>query len=119
MRATVPAQAGRPSAQLTTEVVALAHEAKRREAELDAATAAFRSTQNEIKERLRASNVRRVAADGLIVTWSAIKGRPSYDWTAIRSAATAAGIDLTQYERTGEPSDRLVIQVVGQSCPAA
>ena len=54
MRAAVPAQAGKPSAQLTAEVVALAREAKRHEAELDAATAAFRSTQNEIKERLRA-----------------------------------------------------------------
>jgi hypothetical protein len=103
MRAAVPAQVGRPSAQLTAEIVALAHEAKRREAELDVATAAFRSTQNEIKERLRAGNVRRVAADGVSVLWSAIKGRPSWDWPAIRGAAAAAGIDLNQYERTGTP----------------
>jgi hypothetical protein len=119
MRAAVPAQAGRPSAQLTAEVIALAHEAKRIEAELDAATAAYRGTQNEIKERLRAANVRRVVGDGVSVLWSAIKGRPSYDWPAIREAAGAAGIDLTQFERTGDASDRLVIQVVGQSCSAS
>lgn len=118
MRAVVPTQPDKPDARLTAEVVALAHEAKRREAEADAATAALRSTQNEIKERLRAANVRRVVGDGVSVLWSAIKGRPSYDWPAIRAAASAAGFDLTQFERTGEPSDRLVVQVVGQSHPA-
>jgi hypothetical protein len=51
------------------------------------------------------------------VLWSAVKGRPSYDVPAIREAAAAAGIDLTKFERTGEPSDRLVIQVTGQSRP--
>ena len=114
MRSAVPARVSQPSAQLTAEVVALAREAKRREAELDAAVAALRTTQNEIKERLRADNVRRVASDGVSVTWSAIKGRPSWDMPAIRDAATAAGIDLNRYERTGEPSDRLVVQVAEQ-----
>jgi hypothetical protein len=112
IRSAVPHQPNQPSARLTAAVVALAREAKRREAELDAA--ALRATQNEIKERLRADNVRRVASDGVSVTWSAIKGRPSRDMPAIRDAATAAGIDLKQYERTGEPSDRLVVQVAGE-----
>jgi hypothetical protein len=32
---------------------------------------------------------------------------------AIRDAATAAGIDLTQFETTGAPSDRLDIRIAG------
>jgi len=118
MRTAVPTSAApeaRPEA--AAEIAALAREAKRFEAELAAATTAFRAAQHEIKERLLANGVRRIAADGVSVLWSAVKGRPSYDIPAIREAAAAAGIDLTQFERTGEPSDRLVIQVTGQSRP--
>ena len=60
---------------------------------------------------MRAEGVRRVAADGVSVIWSAIKGRPAYDMPAIRAAAAAAGIDLAEFETTGAPTDRLVIIV--------
>jgi hypothetical protein len=120
MRAAVPTEtAPEVIPEFAAEIVALAREAKRCEAELETATAALRATQHEIKERLTAGNVRRVVADGVSVLWSAVKGRPSYDMPAIREAAAAAGIDLTKHERTGDPSDRLVIQVAAQSRPAA
>jgi hypothetical protein len=111
MRAAVPAQPVAPSPEFAAEIAALAREAKRREAELAAATTAFRRAQYEIKERLQVTGVRRVVADGVRLTWSAVKGRPSYDTKAIREAATAAGIDLTQFETTGQASDRLDIRI--------
>jgi len=55
--------------------------------------------------------VRRVASDGVSVVWSPIKGRPSYDMPAIRKAAAQVGIDLAQFETTGDPSDRLTITI--------
>ena len=109
--ARVPSAANKPSRALVADVVALAREAKRREAALDAATAALREVQHAIKENMRAEGVRRVAAAGVSVIWSAIKGRPAYDMPAIRAAAAAAGIDLAEFETTGAPTDRLVIIV--------
>jgi hypothetical protein len=63
---------------------------------------------------LRAHGLRRVTSDGVRVSWSAVKGRLSYDITGIREAAAKAGVDVAKFERTGEPSDRLTIQVVEQ-----
>jgi len=45
--------------------------------------------------------------------WSAVKGRPSYDMKAIHAAAVAAGINLAQFETTGQASDRLDIRIAG------
>lgn len=120
LRHAVPTQpsAEPPDPQFVAEIVDLARTAKSRRYELDAATTRLREIEHEIRERLRSRNVRRVTADGASVTWSAVKGRPSYNMPAIREAAAAAGIDLTQFETTGDPSDRLVIQVIGQSRPA-
>jgi hypothetical protein len=107
------------SAEQAAAIVALAVKVLQCELKADAATAAQREAEHEIKELMRAANVRRAGADGVSVTWSPVKGRPSYDMPAIRAAASAAGVDLTKFERAGEPSDRLVIRAVGQSRPAA
>jgi hypothetical protein len=100
-----------PDPQFVAEIATMARETKRREAALDAATAALRTAQLELKDRLRARGFRRIAGDGVTVTLSAVKGRPAYDMKAIREAAAAAGIDLNQFETTGESSDRLVINL--------
>ena len=63
--------------------------------------------------------MRRIDGDDITVTWSAVKGRPSYDMKGIREAAAKAGIDLAEYETMGDPSDRLVIRAAGQSRTAA
>jgi len=113
IRATVPAQTVAPSPEFVAEIAALARQAKRCETDVDAAVAAHRATQQAIKDRLSASNVRRIDSDGVRLVWSAVKGRPSFDTKAIREAAAAAGIDLTQFETTGAASDRLDIRVAG------
>jgi hypothetical protein len=85
----------------------------------DAAVSDLREAEHDIKERLRTKGVSRIVGDSVTVTWSAVKGRPSFDMKGIREAAVKAGIDLAEYETTGEPSDRLVIRVAGQSRSAA
>jgi hypothetical protein len=115
-RARVPPETAElPDPQFIAEIAELARGAKQREAALEAATAAFRAAQLELKDRLRARGLRRVVGDGMTVTWSPVKGRPSFDMKAIREAATAAGIDITRFETVGESSDRLSIQMAGQS----
>ena len=59
---------------------------------------------------MRAKGFRKVIGNGMSVTWSPVKGRASFNMPAIREAAANAGIDLAQYETTGEATDRLVIQ---------
>ena len=114
----MPTGAVAPTPDLAAKIVKLAREAKRREVALDAATTALREVQHAIKENMRAEGVHRVATDGVSVTWSAVKGRPAYDMPAIRAAATAAGINIAQFETIGAPTDRLVIQIAGSSRPA-
>jgi hypothetical protein len=97
--------------QLVAELADLARAVKRLEAETDAAGAKLRGAQNEIRERMRANGLRRVASDGVSITWSAVRGRPAYDVPKIREAAAAAGIDVEQFRTVGDPTDRLIIQV--------
>jgi hypothetical protein len=111
VRATVPAQIDEPTPEFVAEIVKLARHAKCLEGEAELAFAAHRATQQDIKDRLSANNVRRIDGDGVRLVWSAVKGRPSYDMKAIREAAASAGIDLTQFETTGAASDRLDIRI--------
>jgi hypothetical protein len=100
-----------PDPQFVAEIVDLAREAKGRRALLKRATADLREIEHNIKERLRAKNVRHVKDGDVSVIWSAVRGRPSYDMPAIREAAAKAGVDLAEFERTGEPSDRLTVRI--------
>jgi hypothetical protein len=50
------------------------------------------------------------------VSWSPVAGRTSVNLEQLRTAAAAAGFDLTPYEQVGESSDRLIIQVL-DVCP--
>jgi hypothetical protein len=70
-----------------------------------------REAEEEIKQVLRDYGTRRVNAGGISISWSALKGRPSWDWPALRAAAEEAGLDLSEFETTGEPSDRLQIRL--------
>jgi len=113
VRTTVPAQIAEPNPEFVAEIVKLARHAKCLEGEAELAFAAHRAAQQDIKDRLSANNVRRVDSDGVRLVWSAVKGRPSFDMRAIREAAAAAGIDLNQFETTGQASDRLDIRIAG------
>jgi hypothetical protein len=108
-----------PDPQFVAEIADLARDAKQRRAAIGQTTAALREAEHEIKERLRAKGLRQIIGKGVTVTWSAVKGRPSYDMKAIREAAAKAGVDLAEYETVGEAADRLVIRVTGQSRSAA
>ena len=60
---------------------------------------------------LREKGVRKILG---VVTWSKVAagGRTSYDnKVRIKAAAIIAGIDVEQYKTTGEPSDRLTIEI--------
>jgi hypothetical protein len=111
-RTDVPTRAG-PEAdpQFVAEIADLAREAKRHEAEGDAASERLRRVQHEIRERLRSRGLNRITGDGVAVTWSGVKGRQSFDMKAIREAAAAAGIDVEQFSTVGEPTDRLLIRI--------
>jgi hypothetical protein len=103
--------ADKPDPQFVAEIADLARAAKQQESESDTAHAKLRQLQHDIRERLRARGVNRIAGDGVAVTWSPVKGRESFDMKAIREAAAAAGIDLAQFETVGEPTDRLTIRL--------
>jgi hypothetical protein len=108
----VPRQtADRPDPQFVAEIADLARAIKRQESENDTANAKLRELQHDIRERLRARGVNRIAGDGVAVTWSSVKGRGSFDMKGIREAAAAAGIDLAQFETVGDPTDRLTIRL--------
>jgi hypothetical protein len=83
-----------------------------REAELATAAGAeakARDAGQRIKDILREAGTRRVDVRGLRITWSALKGRPSWDMPRLREAAGRIGLDLAPFERVGDPSDRLTV----------
>jgi hypothetical protein len=104
-----------PDPQFVAEIADLAHAVKQQEADADLATTKLRELQHEMRERLRNRGINRVTGHGVSVTWSPVKGRQSFDMKRIREAAAAAGIDLSEYETVGEPIDRLVITIRGNS----
>jgi hypothetical protein len=121
IRCAVPVQppAELPDPQFGAEIADMARAARGRRRIVEVATTDLREIEHEIRKRLRDKGLRRVEGYGVSVVWSPVKGRPSYDMQAIREAAANAGIDLTEYETVGDPTDRLVIRVAGQSRSAA
>jgi len=69
-----------------------------------------RRLQEEIKQKLRDSNVRKIPG---LVTWSSQKGRQSYDMKALKEAAVAAGIDIEKFSTVGDATDRLLVNYKG------
>lgn len=84
----------------------VARMAKNRAAE---AAAEAREKEDEIKDLLSRAGAKSFKRAGMSVTWSSVKGRPSWDNKGIREAAEAAGIDLSAFSTVGEPTDRLTI----------
>lgn len=94
--------------QFAAEIRGLAVELRACEAERDRNESLVRMAQEMIKSRLREKGVKKIPG---VLTWSAVKGRQSYDNKAIKQAAIDAGIDIEQFSTVGEPTDRLVIQI--------
>jgi hypothetical protein len=94
--------------QFAAEMRDMAVDYKARELLGEENDAELRRLQTKIKSRLREKGVRKIPG---VLTWSNVKGRPSYDNKAIREAATTAGVDVERFQTVGEPTDRLAIQI--------
>lgn len=97
--------------QFVAEIADLARAARQCEIAEQQNAERLREIQSEIRDRLRAKGLRKVSGDGFSVTWSPVKGRPSYDNKRLREAASAAGIDVESFSAVGDPTDRLNITV--------
>lgn len=88
--------------QLAQRLVNVERQARSRrdEAERELAVAS-----EDIKEFLRTRNTRRVKGPGFTISYTTIQGRKSLD----KEAMKADGIDLSLYEREGDPSERLTV----------
>jgi hypothetical protein len=108
-RAIPPLSTANADPQFVTEIRELAVAHKARQGDVEAATIKVREVQHEIRERLRAKGLRRVAGDDFSVTWVSVKGRQGFDVKALSAAAAAA--DVSEFESISDPTDRLDIRV--------
>lgn len=92
--------------QFIAEIIDLARAVKQYDKAVDADTAALRTAQQAIKDRLRDHKVRRVPG---VCTWTPVKGRAGWDNKAIRETLEAQGIDMDVFKTEGEAGDRLQI----------
>lgn len=70
-----------------------------------------REKEQEVRDLMAAAGTRTLDCDGVKITWSAVKGRPSFDMKGLRAAAEAAGVDVEALSTVGDPTDRLTITV--------
>ena len=106
-RRSVPEESNTPiDPQFAAEIQDMAIAIARLDAEIDTDSMELRRQQQALKDRLREKGIRKIPG---IVSWSSVKGRKSYDNKAIIAAAIAAGVDVSKYEKVGEPTDRLVV----------
>jgi hypothetical protein len=110
-RRALPNGTGNADPQFAAEIRALAVAYKACQADVDAAEARLRTSQHEIKERLRTKQLRRVAGDDFSVTWTPVKGRQGFDVEALSAAAAAAGVGVHEFETSTAPGDRLDVRV--------
>jgi len=96
------------SPQRVAEITDLCKEAQAFAFGRDKLDEKYREQQEKIKERLRDWDIRKVPG---VVTLSGVKGRVSYNTEGLKEAATAAGIDVEQFMRLGEPTTRLTISL--------
>lgn len=75
---------------------------------MDEATTDYKSSQEDIKERLREKGVRKIPG---VVNWFPVKGRMSYDMEGLLTEAKRRGVNTENYSQVGEPSDQLRILV--------
>jgi hypothetical protein len=109
-----------PTPEFIAEATMLARDVKQLEAEADAATVRYRGRRHELVTLLRANGHRSIIGNGVAVSWTSVKARMTYSGEGVRKAATGAGLDLSPFEHTGAPSDRLTISAapaVGKNRP--
>ena len=100
--------------QFIAELIDLAQQEREAKSICEQADEDHREFQEKIKSHLRARGLRFVRTSEMNVAWATVKGRPSYDMPGIKAAASAAGVDLQQFETVGDPSDRLNVTIIGR-----
>lgn len=108
IRRSVPEREAAADPQFVAEIADMCREVVDGQSQIDALQSEVRSMQQEIKDRMRQKSVRKIPG---VVSWSSVKGRTSYDMKGIKSAASAAGVDIEAFATAGEPTDRLQISV--------
>lgn len=63
------------------------------------------AVKHQIRDFLSEVGTRKASGPGFSVSWSSVKGRKSFD----RKAAEKAGLDLSPFDKEGDPSERLSI----------
>ena len=88
-RKEVPTEVIEPAdLQFIAEISDLARDYKAIESSLAVIEEDRRRIQNDIKERLREKGQSKIVGDGISISWSAVKGRETYDIAQIREVLT-------------------------------
>lgn len=108
IRRSVPEREAAADSQFVAEIADMCRDVQDAQDQIKILDVEVRQGQQKIKDRLREKSVRRIPK---VVVWSTVKGRDNYDMKGIKSAATAAGVDVQAFCTAGEPTDRLQILV--------
>lgn len=110
IRRSVPERELAADPQFAAEMLDLCAEHETLRREMTELEAEINEKKDAIKNRLREKNVRKIPG---IVTWSAVKSRTLVDMDAFKAAAASAGVDITDYQSSGEPGDMLTVKIKG------
>lgn len=106
LRGGVPAEERPVDHQAVAEIVDLCRAALNAQRAQAANEERFRELQEEIRNRLRALDTRRIPG---VVSWSGVKGRISWSTKELIQALRGAGIDPAPFQSVGEPTTRIAI----------
>jgi hypothetical protein len=106
LRGGVPAEERPVDRQAVAEIVDLCRAALNAQRAQAANEERFRELQEEIRNRLRALDTRRIPG---VVSWSGVKGRISWSTKELIQALRGAGIDPAPFQSVGEPTTRIAI----------
>jgi hypothetical protein len=101
-----PKDKGELPEDVAEDMIELLHDYDLRLAAAEAHTVKCNEIKHELKELLRANNVRWTEVGGWKVNWQSRKGKLSLD----QKAMERDGIDLSKYQVEGDPFDVLVIK---------
>lgn len=90
-------------------IAAQAKLARSLKAESEQKAGAAREAEAKLRDMLAQAGTRKIEIDEVKVSWRATRGRASVDNVQLREAAIKAGIDVSQFNKIGAPSDTLVI----------
>jgi hypothetical protein len=114
VRRNVPEKNNLADPQLVEEIKWMCTTLKLLENRRNTADADWRQQQQAIKDRLREKSLRTIPG---VVTWSSVKGRTTYDVAALKTAAEEAGVNVEQFVKDHDPTDRLVVHVEKSNRP--